>query len=840
MKTNIASTILCMLFIFLSEFCMAINDRVIITETDNVTTVNYPVQFGRPFLECEIPDFPQALIDGVPVFTQADVKNRYPNGSVKYAIISFLIPNMPAGATKNITFQNQVSGNNTPLSKSDMLDAKYNFDASIQLTNGTTISSSARIMLANGDFTYWTQGPVATTIILTDHSNTQTCNGHPCGKYDIGFDSDNSFRPIFHATFWPTINKVRVRFIGELSNTASMEDVVVTNLVLTTGSLSPQTAYTLPAAKAPLRMNLASRWTKEYWIGTVPSNNTMDHQLSHLTKTLYLPNYDTSKTFLSSTVDYFYSSLITNNDLYDYGLWTVYQPQTGGRADIGIYPDFSYCWFYTWSEKAKYVAFSQADLAGTWPVHFREGNAMRGSQPRYFDKAGTIPAVGKPLSLSGRPTFMGGGYINSPVAGTVSEDTLSIVGEWARNVYYPNQPLYQPWVPDASHAPDPFSIQYTLSGDFYYLEELQFWASYFATETNPSAPWGRGSTGKEGGIQSQVRGDAWTIRDRTRCAFLSPDGSAEKDYFTSLTNDAIALWEGQRNITGTVFQSDPEWVWGNTIGSPHPPSPLYFWDEGFTTIPQYQYPDIDTSITSSFTLVWQASFLQAELGEVKEKGFKADSVQNWCAKNLIGMLTDPLFDPYLIAQYRTPTKRRSDGNYFPDWGSVKAAYLPSLLSSAAAEFNNQIANYDGDGYVFYALAGASMITDQPGGMAAWNWISSKALAATEGNPKWALLPRVGTATACVTTSVNDLSDNTLNVTVYPNPSAGNFNVQFSNDVNFSQRTIKLINSVGAVVNEKTVAGNNVQILFTDIAEGVYYLMIQTNNDVKYKKVMVVR
>ena len=62
-------------------------------------------------------------------------------------------------------------------------------------------------MLRNGDFIYWTQGPIASTIILADHTGR---------KYDMGFDQYRPFRPIFHATFWPALNKIRVRFIGEI------------------------------------------------------------------------------------------------------------------------------------------------------------------------------------------------------------------------------------------------------------------------------------------------------------------------------------------------------------------------------------------------------------------------------------------------------------------------------------------------------------------------------------------------------------------------------------------------------------------------------------------------
>ena len=103
-----------------------------LTDVDSTTTTNYPVQFGRPFAESEIADYPQAIISGTPVTTQANVKTRWPDGSVKHAIVSFLVPSLTADSTVTITFQNQASGNTTGyLDKAGMLGAGYDFNATI-------------------------------------------------------------------------------------------------------------------------------------------------------------------------------------------------------------------------------------------------------------------------------------------------------------------------------------------------------------------------------------------------------------------------------------------------------------------------------------------------------------------------------------------------------------------------------------------------------------------------------------------------------------------------------------------------------------------------------------
>lgn len=65
---------------------------------------NYPVRIGRPFMRGEIAQAPQAVVGGAAVPTQADVKTRWPDGSVKHAILSFVLPR--AAERVKVTFTN--------------------------------------------------------------------------------------------------------------------------------------------------------------------------------------------------------------------------------------------------------------------------------------------------------------------------------------------------------------------------------------------------------------------------------------------------------------------------------------------------------------------------------------------------------------------------------------------------------------------------------------------------------------------------------------------------------------------------------------------------------------
>lgn len=695
-----------------------LQNKIVITEKSGLTTNNYPIQFARPFVQGEITNYPQVLINGVPVLTQADVKLRYPDGSVKHSIISFLIPTFQANSSITITFRNQSTGNNTPLTKEEMLANNFNFDAIMDLTNGgVTKTASAKTMLQNGDYTYWTSGPIATTIILADHSANR--------RYDIGFDSYRPFRPIFHATFWPTINKVHVRYIGETANTEELEDMSY-SLTLKLGGGYSQTVYTKPT----FTQYGASRWTKDYWLNGTPTTLKIDHNLPYLIATKFIPNYDTSKIIPESAISSEYSSWSNSSkDIFGAGNWQKAMPSAGGRSDIGPYPTWTVQWLYTFDDRLKEKAFGNADLAAAWGVHLREGKPGK-----FFDIERTTLAIGKPISIKARPFlfFYQGLTTGATWPSTPADARIKIVGSLAGGG----------WQPDGAHQPDPFSPQYTVTGDYFYLEEMQFWAAWSAARV-PGGSSG-GPTGTEGIISDEVRGEGWVFRSRAETAFLSPDNTPEKKYFTGLINEAIATWEGYRNITGTQFSGNSLWNWAYSkvthsvssggLGIP----PLHNW-EGVST-GQVQ-ETIDPAEAYSATSPWMQNFLIYGLGRAQELGYPTDTLLSWVGSNLIGQLTDPDYNPYLSGSYRMPTAKKDPRRWYQSWAETMTGFLDSAVTVSG--FNTTSVNDVQHGYPYIALSATSMVANQPGGAQAWNWISGKLLGnpLLNANPKWALVPR---------------------------------------------------------------------------------------------------
>ena len=219
-------------------------DTLTIFEVDGVTQANRPVTFGRVFQEGEIAGCPQPTIGGNPVNSyQADVKNRWPDGSVKFAVVSFT-RTLGANSATEVAFQSTSSCNNSGyLTQGQMSDFnRGNWDAQIVVAapGSTAVTSSAKAMLAASDpganmfgdckNDYWLQGPVVTAVIVQDCTSTSaydfgwSWNGTAMSSPVTGNGSTASFHPMFILYFYPSSNAVEAEEIIELPWSGRVQD----------------------------------------------------------------------------------------------------------------------------------------------------------------------------------------------------------------------------------------------------------------------------------------------------------------------------------------------------------------------------------------------------------------------------------------------------------------------------------------------------------------------------------------------------------------------------------------------------------------------------------------
>ncbi|WP_157605863.1 InlB B-repeat-containing protein [Rheinheimera sp. SA_1] len=708
-----------------------VDDSNFVTVTNPQSTVllNYPLQFARPFVAGEIAQFPQLMLNGQPLPTQADVKQRHPDGSVRHAIISAVVPAIAAGASLKLNFVNQTTGRQQGApDKTAMLAANYNFDATIEakFADLPLHTVSARAMLQQDKFSYWTQGEIATTILLVDHSVDRS--------FDFGADPHRSVRPAFYATFWPALNKVQVRYVGEITNSLALQDQLY-DLKLKGGQQNPAVLY----QQAALPHQAMTRWTRQFWLGEQLPVVSLNHQLAYLSKTRLIPNFDSSREISDATIQTQYQSWQSKDStLYEAGLWAKPMANAGGRPDLGLYPAWTVRWFYSGDWRLAEIALRQAELSGSWPFHVREGDASR-----TFDEAKTVSGLGKILSINqgGRPT----GWI----------PRLNWHETAANDKIHPIVPLVNSgWRPDVAHHPDLASGQYLLTGDYYFLEQSLFSAAYTTMDNNAAAKsstLGRGPTGSEGALYSgETRGQGWALRTRVHTASITPDVMPEQQYFVTLTNKALAIWEGMYNVTNTPNKDNALWTFGrNTIApkefvySAGAASPLGQWVHGDKFATSYVSEYYDMTKTANGASPWMTHIVVLALGRAEELGFAAGPMKRFVGRVLAGPALETGFALELLSAYRQPSITQPNGGWYQSWLAVQDGYLPAYRLETFNRY--QLGGYiDAEfGYDVMVWGTASYVTDLPGGEIVWQFYHNrlKDRISFNNNPKWAILPR---------------------------------------------------------------------------------------------------
>ncbi len=665
------------LFVGLSGPALAAN-TLTITDKSGAALGAYPLQIGRAFLAGEIANYPQLLVGGAPVPTQADVKQRHADGSVRFAVIAATLA-VPANGTIAVSFANQTSGNNTPLTQAQMLDPRF-MDASISI-DGTVVS--ARTMLTAGNCKPWTQGQIAQTMVCADDSLAHA--------YDVG-----PIRPRFHVTFWNGTGKAAVRWIGENGLAGAMIDKQY-DLAFSLGA----TQVSKPALIHPF----GSRWTRT---SEAAAAVNIDHNLPYLASTHFVPNLDPSTPVSEAAIASDYAAWQTApKDLYQSGLWTKAMPTTGGRADLGLMPDWHAKWLYTGDWRAREIVLGQADLAAAWVLNFREGRAGK-----KIDKAQTVDGVGLPLSVYAEPSvWLPTNNGNYGQGITLADHT--IVTDPAG---YPKTAWG--WEADGAHLPMPFYLPYVLTGDPFYLEQSQLWSAALAFSV-PGLPWT--SRGPGAGIEKETRGNAWMLADRVNTLFITPDDQGTLRRFAGdMLDDSVALFEGKAGITGTAFTNGPMWLHGkaNTqLGA----DPLHF--------DQFQGSPAQSS-------QWMHAYLINALGWATERGMPTRAYRDWIGRMLTGQFAEAGYNRFNVASYWIAVKDAA-GVWYPNWTTLQTDNI-AQGRMVSGSFN--LGNYG-----YWALAGASFLTGLPDGQATYDWLRANlVIDRVAAGLQWNLLP-AGTA-----------------------------------------------------------------------------------------------
>jgi hypothetical protein len=537
-------------------------------ESTGSAQTNMPFTFGQVFTAgaLSIADGVAAkLADGTVLPLQIDVKATHADGSVRHAIISGVLPSLAAGQTQTLNLVKATPSAKSTVTLQGLLSAGLTGKTTISL-NGVKYSASLADAVVQSTPITWLSGTVANEWIVSAPLKDANGVAHPqlTARFDVRWYSG--------------LNKqARVEFMVENDKTWTPGIKVNYDVNL---ELNGQSVFT----KTGMDHYHHSRWHQYVWWDAArqPAVN-VKLNTAYLIATKAVPNYDTSFAPGEGQLNSLAQSINGGNiGPMTIGPVTAYMPTTGGRNDIGALPSWSVMWLLSMDKRAWNVMMAAADGAGSWSIHYRDEKTGR---PVRTDNDANKEMTTH-FNLRDRGPL--------PVPRFVNDD---LGHSWT------------PYTDDTAHQPSLDYLPYLVTGDYYYLEELQFWAASNPLGTDPN------NSGHGKGLVRwlQLRGQAWSLRTLGQVAYITPDADPMKDYFVKQLGNNLDFY-------------NQTYVVGN-------PNKLGLYDgsgEGAFQI--------------NGTAPWQDDFFTWSFSNLVELGFtKAAPILNWKAKFVTGRMTDPGF-----------------------------------------------------------------------------------------------------------------------------------------------------------------------------------------------------
>jgi hypothetical protein len=448
------------------------------TFSSSVSQTLAPFALGQAFRQGEIPAG-SAIVATLPNF-QAVIKNRWADGSAKFAILSgraTLIGGVPLTVSLS---RGTVSGG-VNLTEQDLRDTGVT--ASIQFAPHGTVQLASLIGVAstyNSTARRWTAGRVREWISGSEMA---------CWIYCSPIGSDAHLAAWFEVRIWrggfvEVLPWVENGYLNTPNPTNKAGSVAF--------SLGGQTRYSevidLPHhCRAPL----ASGATLSHWLGSNPQI-VLRHNTAYLQTTKVVPAYY-GNTLVASPL---WLRLATSYTPLAQGNYPAAMGAAGYHASIGLLPEWDAAYLTSSGDARAFASvIVNAYCAGRYGVHYRDETTNR------------------PLRFSQYPNLC----LHGTTSGVRDQGTS------ATNTYTPPVSGTAPPVWASSHGPSIGYMAYLLTGRFYFLEELQFLATLHFLKQNNEVRQRSGGVMETAAGANTTRGAAWALRTLAQTASVTPD-----------------------------------------------------------------------------------------------------------------------------------------------------------------------------------------------------------------------------------------------------------------------------------------------------------------------------
>lgn len=481
---------------------------------ENNTSATIPagvVTFGQPFVPGAIPKG-QGITSSLP--TGYDIKATNPDGSVRHAIISLNVPTMAAGARQTVTLAaGPAQSVPVPVKASDILLPGYDFEVTLGLPNSSGVIMPQVIdvpvlvtaAFANGTASTWLDDALVKEVRVSTALNPQMT-----ATFDVRATSDGQVKT----------DVIIANDQAFVATASYIYDVVVISKGQVLFSQKQLSQYPY------------SNWHKEFWTGTPKAQAFVAFDPEYLAKTGAISEYDFSLGLAQSSItNNTQAQAAAKSGPMNSSLITPWIETTGGRADIGVTTGWAANYLVSQDPAAMAVMLAQADDAGSVPWHLRDSST---NGPIAIDKHSTSWANG------GSGTAYGcnpGDCWGSPF------DTSAALAQGG-------------WGLDTAHEPDLSFIPYLVTGNHYYLDELESEAAYLTIAQHPAY------RQLQLGLffpTSQERGIAWNMRDVGNAAWIAPDSDPLKATFAgNLANNLTNLAGEIATLHSTAAEGEIE------------------------------------------------------------------------------------------------------------------------------------------------------------------------------------------------------------------------------------------------------------------------------------------
>jgi hypothetical protein len=374
-----------------------------------------PWTLGHGFAEGDIPSGFDIFAD-VPQF-QSVIRNRWPDGSAKYAVLSGRCDFNSTSRTVQLSAGPVVSTSNITLSNliSIAPDISVQVGSFGTVTLASVINSPYRQLLAGATASEWQYRlPVDSQLCVWMYVRL-----YAGGAIEYLVSVENGYYDFTGAT-----NKVARIIVTESGSTVKYDSLSAIDI------------------RSHTRIVCTTGYSGKLWYGTTPAQVTPSHNTAYLQGSGLVPSFQ-AQTISNSTLN-------TLAQAYTpYGIANLPGNGLGGGGDhpsIGWLPRWDACYTVSGDSRAYKSALVNSFASAGYSYHYR--NSTHFDVMRYSDAPTSSVGLSANNGVTGGRAFYSGQY------GT----------DW-----------------DISHGWLPGAFAYLISGDYWHLEELQFavkWVHY--------------------------------------------------------------------------------------------------------------------------------------------------------------------------------------------------------------------------------------------------------------------------------------------------------------------------------------------------------------------------